>query len=66
MELQSKVEVGDTVQMDYNGPGYDPVFEVVDVYDDGVMRKPVVELSNGATIFQSQIGESGPFEVVDE
>ena len=60
----SKVEVGDTVQMAYNGPGYDPVFDVVDVYDDGVMRKPVVELSNGGEIYQSDIGGDGPFTVV--
>jgi hypothetical protein len=39
-------EVGDTVQMDYNGPGYDPVFEVVEI-EDGYS----IHLDNGGTIY---------------
>lgn len=55
---ESSVSVGDTIQLDYNGPGYDPVFEAVDIEHDYH-----IHLSNGATVYPQDI-ESGRLSVV--
>lgn len=51
-------DVGDTVQMDYNGKGYDPVFDVV-----GIENDYHIHLSNGGTIYPRDF-ENDRFEVV--
>ena len=49
---------GDTVQLNYNGPGYDPVFDVVDVENEYH-----IHLSNGATVYPKDF-KAGRMEVV--
>lgn len=59
MEGNNLPDVGDSVKLNYNGPGYDPVFEVVDVEDEYM-----VTLSNGATVYPRDF-ESGRMEVAN-